>query len=114
LQVAQEVCSGWIETEERVWMRQKWTRQFAQLDSKGMLRISSSQIHDKLQFHLAGAHAFVIEAADIGRDESASSTQHPTIQILLNASLQFGGEGSVTFRLGTMADATSWALALSR
>ncbi len=52
--------SGWVETEQWVWLRRQWTRQFASLNAGGMLRISSSSLYAKQQFFLSGAQAVLI------------------------------------------------------
>ncbi len=54
------IISGWVETEQRVWLRRKWTRQFASLDAGGLLRISSPSAYDKQQFFLCNAQAVFI------------------------------------------------------
>ena len=98
--------------EQRVWLRQKWTRKVAMLDGSGVLKISSSSVYDKLQYSLAGGQAVLIE-------ENPSENGHrppPRFQIKLDPSLQLDsleGTSILTFRLLSADDVVPWIRALS-
>ncbi len=49
------VCAGWIEMEQRVWLRLKWIRQFAMINLEGPLKISSRLLYANHEYLLAGA-----------------------------------------------------------
>ena len=95
--------------EQRIWLRQKWTRQFAMVDASGMLIISSPSRYDRQKYFLSGARAFFIDKGAIEIDDAA-----PLICIVLSPSLQLDGATRVAFRLTSAADAAPWMAALSR
>jgi hypothetical protein len=92
-------------------MRLQWTRQFAQIDSIGMLHITSSAVYDKRCYSLLGGNAILVDSP-VGENAAASSP--PRIQIRLDPSRQLDGETNVVLRLFTTADAALWISALSR
>ena len=99
--------------EQRVWMRQKWIRKVAMLDSSGILKISSSSVYDKLQYCLTGGQAVLIED---GPSSKNGNQPPPRFQIRLDPSLQFDSlEGSsvLIFRLISADDVGPWIRALS-
>jgi hypothetical protein len=102
--------SGWVEIERRVWLRNKWIRQYAVIEASGMLMISSSVCYDKNLYRVNGGHAILIDSAP---DENEAHTQ-PRIQIKLDPSLQMEGGGNVTFRLTSAEDVSPWIHALGR
>ena len=91
-------------------MRLQWTRQFAQIDSTGLLHITSSAVYDKRCYSLLGGTAVLI---DYPACENTTSSQ-ATIQIRLDPNRQHDGETSVVLRLFAAADAGLWIPALSR
>ena len=101
--------------EQRVWMRQKWTRKVAMLDSSGILKISSSSVYDKLQYCISGGQAVLIEEF---ASDSAQNGQlpPPRFQIKLDPSLQLDsleGKSALVFRLVSADDLAPWIRALS-
>jgi hypothetical protein len=102
--------SGWVEIERRVWFRTKWIRQYAVIEASGMLMISSSVCYDKNLYRVNGGHAILIDSAEDEEDAQIL----PSIQIKLDPSLQMEGGSSVTFRLTSTEDVSSWIHALSR
>ena len=102
--------SGWVEIERRIWLRNKWIRQYAIIEASGMLMISSSVCYDKNLYRVNGGHAILIDST--ADDEAAHIP--PRIQIKLDPSLQMEGGGSVTFRLTSTEDLSPWIYALSR
>jgi hypothetical protein len=106
-----QVFSGWIEIEQRIWMRLQWTRQFASLDAHGQLQISSSALYDKRLYLISGAQAVLI--GDVGLDGN-TPTLPISILIRLDRSRQYGDESEVTFRLCDAVDAEPWIAALAR
>jgi hypothetical protein len=101
--------SGWVEIERRVWLRQKWTRQYAIIEASGVLMISSSVCYDKNLYRVNGGHAILIESSEVEEDRIP-----PSIQIKLDPSLQMEEGSSVTFRLFSAEDVSPWIHALSR
>ena len=102
--------SGYVDVEQRVWLRLKWVRQYAAIDPSGFLRISTSSVHEKLQYNLTGARAVLCDA-DVW---SNSKGQLPTIQIRLDPTKQEDGSTVVNFRLPSTSDIGPWLQALSR
>ena len=106
-----QVFSGWVEIEQRIWMRMQWTKQFARIDSFGQLQISSSALYEKRLYPLAGAQAVLISDTQL---EAGSASAPITILIRLDRTRQFGDEGEVSFRLCDSGDADHWIAAFAR
>ncbi len=111
--LAIQVYSGWVEMEQRVWLRLKWIRHFAMIDPTGLLKISSHSFFDKCEYQLAGAQAVLIDGAAL-EPASGSERSAPRLQIRLNPTFQLEEAGTVTFRLLSTGDIGSWILALGR
>ena len=109
--IAQQIFSGWIEIEQRIWMRLQWTRQFARLDSCGLLQISTPALFDKQLFPLIGAQVVLI---DKQAKCAGAIKSHLTLLIKLDRSRQYGDESEVVFRLCSTDEEASWIAALSR
>ncbi len=58
--VQQVILSGWVETEERIWLKRKWFRNYATLDEDGVLRISSPSVYEKREYTLLGGHVVLV------------------------------------------------------
>ncbi len=111
-----QVFSGWVEIEQRVWLRLKWIRQFAMISPAGLLKISSQSLYDKRQYQLAGAQAVLIEGAALEAAVPANGAAHhaPRLQIRFNPALQLEGFVTITLQLLSADDVGSWVRALSR
>ncbi len=99
--------------EQRIWLRQKWTRKVAMLDGTGLLKVSSSSIYDKLQYYLSGGQAVIIDEDPADNGER----RPPRIQIKLDPTVQLEsleGGSAVIFRLLSEEDIGPWIQALSR
>ncbi len=103
-----QVLSSWVETEQRIWLRRKWTRQLAMVETSGLLMISSPSRYDKREYCLTGAQALLVEKGQI------EDTHAPLIRIALDPSLQLDGAACITFRLTSAADAAPWITTLTR
>ena len=107
---SKQVLSSLVETEQRIWLRRKWTPQIAVIETSGMLMISSPSRYDKREYLLAGAQALLIDR----EATNAAAPLAPLVCIALNPSLQPDGTARVAFRLAAAADAVPWIAALSR
>ena len=112
LQEASESFGGWVETEERVWLRKKWVPQYAQIDQAGSLRISSSSVYSIREYFLEGSTKIVSETDwRVGTDLASSRTN---IKIYHCRSLSCDPDSIVEFRLTDPDKVPGWIAALSR
>ena len=94
--------------EEHIWMRLKWTRQFAMIDASGMIRISSSSAYAKLAYNLRGAQAVVIQTDD-------EVANHVVIAIKMHPDFSLSeGNTKLTFRLIALEEVGTWVRTLGR
>jgi hypothetical protein len=108
------VYSGWVEMQQRVWMRLKWIKQIAMITPDGLLKISSTSIYDKCEYQLAGAQAVIIDGLGQKPDSGAQECAAPKLEIRFDPTLQLEGVAIVTFRLLSVDDIGPWTRALSR
>ncbi len=98
-----------MELEQRVWLRRKWVRQIARIDETGILQVSSTYVHEKLEYNLSGAIAVFLTG-----DLAHKGDGQPILQIKLNPKFQFVNTPILSFRLLSTDDIGLWAAALSR
>jgi hypothetical protein len=98
-----------VELEQRVWLRRKWVRQSARIDETGILKVSSTYVHEKLEYNLCGAIAVFLTG-----DLAHKGDGQPILQIKLNPKFQFVNTPILSFRLLSTDDIGLWAAALSR
>jgi hypothetical protein len=52
-----------VEPEQRVWLHRKWVQQPARIDATGILKVSSTHIHERLEYNLCGSIAVFLTGA---------------------------------------------------
>ena len=98
--------------EERIWLRTRWTKQFAMVDSSGVFRISCSSAFDKLTYDLNGANVVLIQG-DSGN--SATTISSTVIEIQIKKGLPFSeGRPKLTFRPLSVEELAQWICTLNR
>jgi hypothetical protein len=105
----EQVFTGTVELEQRVWLRRKWVRQTARIDETGILKVSSTYVHEKIEYNLCGAIAVFLTG-----DLAQNGGGQPVLQIKLNPKFQFVNIPILSFRLLSTDDIGPWAAALSR
>jgi hypothetical protein len=99
--------------QERIWMRLRWTRQFAMITPAGLIKISSTSAYGKCEYWLAGAQAVIIDGQALDPAPCAESPA-PKLEIRFDPKLHIEGAVTVTFRLLSNDDLGPWTSALSR
>jgi hypothetical protein len=76
-----------IEMEQRIWLRKKWLRQSALIETSGILKISSAAVYQRLEYSLHGAVAVLFDGIDVDPQREEGETLKPLFQVKLDPSL---------------------------
>jgi hypothetical protein len=109
-----QAFTGTVELEQRIWLRRKWLRQSALIDASGILKITSANVYEKLEYSLHGAVAVLFDGIDVDPNSEEGATKQPMFQIKLDPKLQIDDNTILTFRLTSSDDIRPWIHALNR